>query len=199
MNIEIANKLVELRKKNGYSQEELAQKLGLSRQAVSKWERAESSPDTDNLVVLARLYNVSLDELLSTNESSEEIIEQTKFDESNNLKENPKEKRFTIINSSICSILVLISLIVYLWVGSVKPSTYAWAWIVFFVGPTISSIILAIHNKKASEFALPLPIVAIYIMMGFLGNLWHPGWILFILIPVYYSICGLFEKVKDNE
>ena len=46
MNLEIANRLVEYRKRAGYSQEELADKLGISRQAVSKWERVEASPDT---------------------------------------------------------------------------------------------------------------------------------------------------------
>ncbi len=64
MNLEIANRLLALRREHGYSQEELAYKLGVSRQAVSKWERAESSPDTDNLLALARLYGVSLDALL---------------------------------------------------------------------------------------------------------------------------------------
>ena len=53
MNLEIANRLLALRREHGYSQEELAYKLGVSRQAVSKWERAESSPDTDNLLALA--------------------------------------------------------------------------------------------------------------------------------------------------
>lgn len=66
MNIEIANRLVQLRKQHGLSQEELAARLGLSRQAVSKWERAEASPDTDNLILLSRVYGVSIDELLRT-------------------------------------------------------------------------------------------------------------------------------------
>lgn len=66
MNVETANRLQMLRKKNGYSQEELAEKIGISRQAVSKCERAEASPDTDNLILLARLYGVTLDELLRT-------------------------------------------------------------------------------------------------------------------------------------
>ncbi len=66
MNIEVANRLVNLRKQNNLSQEQLAEKIGVSRQAVSKWERSEASPDTDNLILLARLYNISLDELLNT-------------------------------------------------------------------------------------------------------------------------------------
>lgn len=64
MNIETANRLLQYRKKMNLSQEELAAKIGVSRQAVSKWERAEASPDTDNLILLADIYGVSLDELL---------------------------------------------------------------------------------------------------------------------------------------
>lgn len=71
MNLEIATRLVGLRKANKLSQEALAEKLGISRQAVSKWERAEASPDTDNLIALAKLYHVSLDELLKINEEEE--------------------------------------------------------------------------------------------------------------------------------
>lgn len=64
MNLTMAQRLVDRRKNAGLSQEALADKLGVSRQAVSKWERSESSPDTDNLIALAALYSVSLDELL---------------------------------------------------------------------------------------------------------------------------------------
>lgn len=64
MTIETANRLYELRKKHNLSQEELAEKLGVSRQAVSKWERSEASPDTDNLIALAKIYDLSLDELI---------------------------------------------------------------------------------------------------------------------------------------
>ncbi len=64
MDINTANRLYELRKAKGYSQDELADLIGVSRQAVSKWERGESSPDTDNLIALAKLYGVSIDELL---------------------------------------------------------------------------------------------------------------------------------------
>ena len=84
MNIEIANRLVNLRKEMGLSQEQLAEKIGVSRQAVSKWERSEASPDTDNIILLARLYNISLDELLRTaddipqaEETAEEATEET--------------------------------------------------------------------------------------------------------------------------
>ena len=75
MNVETAQRLADLRRSKGFSQEGLARKLGLSRQAVSKWERAESSPDTENLISLAKLYDVSLDELLNPSDAIEDDIE----------------------------------------------------------------------------------------------------------------------------
>ena len=92
MTIEIADRLVKLRKKYGYSQEELADKLGLSRQAVSKWERAEASPDTDNLICLAKLYGVSLDELLATDEDVDTIVKEQVKNDGEEEKENSNEK-----------------------------------------------------------------------------------------------------------
>ena len=52
MDLAMAQRLVDRRKAAGLSQEALAAQLGVSRQAVSKWERSESSPDTDNLIGL---------------------------------------------------------------------------------------------------------------------------------------------------
>lgn len=100
MTIEIADRLVKLRKKYGYSQEELADKLGLSRQAVSKWERAEASPDTDNLICLAKLYGVSLDELLATEEDIDTIVEEQVKD---NKEEAPaqEEKKVEIKDDEV--------------------------------------------------------------------------------------------------
>ena len=57
----IGNRLFELRKKKGITQEKLAEKLNVSRQSVSNWELDKSLPDTDKLLVLAQIYDVSLD------------------------------------------------------------------------------------------------------------------------------------------
>lgn len=60
----LAEKITEERKKNGWSQEELAEKLGVSRQAVSKWESAGSVPDLQRVIQLAELFGASTDYLL---------------------------------------------------------------------------------------------------------------------------------------
>ncbi len=60
----LADKITELRKKNGWSQEELAEKAGVTRQSVSKWESAQSQPDLDKIIKLAEIFGVTTDYLL---------------------------------------------------------------------------------------------------------------------------------------
>ena len=67
--MEFQQRLYELRKRSGLSQEGLAELLGVSRQAVQKWEAGTARPDLDNLVALARYFNVSLDYLVTGQEA----------------------------------------------------------------------------------------------------------------------------------
>ena len=75
----LADKIADLRKKNGWSQEELANQLGVSRQAVSKWESASSIPDLDKIVKMSLIFGVSTDYLLKDSieagRESEEVME----------------------------------------------------------------------------------------------------------------------------
>jgi len=139
MNIEIANRLVQLRKMNGLSQEELAEKLGISRQAVSKWERAESSPDTDNLISIAKLYNVSLDELLKTDEDPDSLRARSREkdeEEKHRGKKGPLYK-FPYAVAAV----ILFFLIGFFFKG------FAYAWLIFLTIPLYYGI-AAIFSKK---------------------------------------------------
>src|SRR5699024_1017131 len=75
----LADKIADLRKKNGWSQEELANQLGVSRQGVSKWESASSIPDLDKIVKMSIIFGVSTDYLLKDSleerRDTEEILE----------------------------------------------------------------------------------------------------------------------------
>lgn len=82
--MELSEKLAELRRGSGMSQEELAEKLGVSRQAVSKWESGTAQPELSKLIELSNLYSVSVDELLSlehTQERESDSVEKTEAQE----------------------------------------------------------------------------------------------------------------------
>lgn len=71
--MEFNNKLYELRKQKGFSQEELANRLNVSRQTVSKWEVGDSTPDMEKLIAISDLFDISLDELI-LNKTPEKIV-----------------------------------------------------------------------------------------------------------------------------
>lgn len=147
MNIEIADRLVQLRKESNLSQEDLAAKLGVSRQAVSKWERCESSPDTDNLIALARLYGVSLDALLLAGGGEAVQAQAESRYDSASYRDGP----------------------------SMYEEQMAWE----------------TEEKKRRrsmllKFPYPILVVMAFLFIGFFFGWWHPGWMIFLTIPLYY-------------
>lgn len=70
----LGEKIVSLRKKNNLSQEELAEKVGVTRQTISKWELEETKPDINQAKKLSKLFNISLDEL-TNNDISNILVE----------------------------------------------------------------------------------------------------------------------------
>lgn len=78
--MDLGNSLFHARKKSGLSQEEVAEKLGVSRQTISKWETNETLPDVHQAKKMSSLYHVTLDELISFDidlKEIQQIIEQT--------------------------------------------------------------------------------------------------------------------------
>ena len=73
----LADKIIRLRKKNGWSQEDLANKMSVSRQAVSKWEGAQTIPDLEKILQLSVLFGVTTDYLLKDEIEDEELTGDT--------------------------------------------------------------------------------------------------------------------------
>ena len=76
----LADKIITLRKKNGWSQEELAEQVGVSRQAISKWESAQSVPDLDKILRMSEIFGVTTDFLLKDEMETEEYTGSTAED-----------------------------------------------------------------------------------------------------------------------
>lgn len=201
MNIEIANRLVNLRKSNNLSQEALAEKLGISRQAVSKWERAEASPDTDNLILLARLYNISLDELLRTEDEiprpevgeTEADSTKTSENESGSGDENEEYVRvgFQGIHVKNKDEEVHVG-----WDGihvddrKKDENVHIDKNGVYVNGEKYDKTWFSHH----AHFPMFLIILIAYFIIGCIWNAWHPGWLLFLLVPIWYSLVEAIEK-----
>ena len=118
--MEFNNKLYELRKQKGFSQEELANRLNVSRQTISKWEVGESTPDMENLVAISELFEISLDELVLNKvpEEADTSAQVVKSEFYSDIKENvltdenrKKAKKGLKIAATVLGIIVLIDLI----------------------------------------------------------------------------------------
>ena len=222
MNIEIANRLVQLRKEKGFSQESLAEQLGISRQAVSKWERAESSPDTSNLILLAKLYGVSLDELLDTDQEkfeSEAPIFNKDFSDSLDHNENLNSEAETSepeyvkigwdgihvkdgedeVHVGWRGIHVIENGEPVVRIGPGYHDDVDWE---DKSGVHITEAGVWINGEERDGYTWKFDgilagiVLCIYLWIGFEYALWHPGWLLFLAVPILNGFGKAFKN-KD--
>ena len=203
MNKNIAKKLETLRKQNELTQEALAEKLGVSRQAVSNWELGNASPDTDNLIALAKLYGVKVDDLLIDTGDQMDFKERREAffgmgigDE----EKQPRTGKFRAVSFPFPVLAVIAYFIV-------TYTTKRWelTWMIFLSVPVYYYIVFWIEQAsgKANRhwmelFPYPLIVAAVFLLIGFTTNAWHPVWILFLTIPIYFFILKAIQNRKNG-
>lgn len=173
--MKIEEKILTLRKQHGLSQEQLAEKIGVSRQSISKWELGEASPDLGNIVRLSEVFNISTDYLLKDFPSGEskaaeqttEIKASIEAASKDIIIRNRRRGRFSVD-------IWLLALVAFFLLGYFD----FWhpGWVVFLIAIPLSAIK---RGKFISVDIWLLALVAFFIL-GFFGY-WHPGWLVFLL------------------
>ena len=130
----VANNLVLLRKKFGYKQSEVAEKLNYSDKTISKWENAEMLPSVENLIELCKLYNVTLDEI--TKEIEDDAIVKVE-------KDKYRASKLSIALLAISSIWI-IATIFFVYAQIISNNVY---WTVFVWAIPVSMILAIIFNS----------------------------------------------------
>ncbi len=141
----LADKIIELRKRNNWSQEELAGKLGVSRQAISKWESAQSTPDLERILAISRLFGVSTDYLVK-DEIESEFIRGEAEESGSPLRRLSMEEANAFLDAKL---------------QSAKPMAFGvWLCIMAGIPPVLSSI------WRQQSFAEPLGFIIAVLIAG---------------------------------
>ncbi|MDE5964570.1 MAG: helix-turn-helix domain-containing protein, partial [Eubacterium sp.] len=193
----------------GYSQEVLAEKLGISRQSVSKWERAESSPEIDNLMALSKIYGLTIDELLDV--SGDKVIVKNTGTKERDFKGKMKSllskaNDFGIYPEAAKKLLVFpFPIIVAFLYVALSMAFKIWhpLWIIFMTIPIYYRFAIACkaNNKKVFALLIPVPemVVTVYLLLGIAAGIWGYASLLFLIIPFFYWVVLVSKSKKDSE
>lgn len=211
----LSENLYLLRKGRGLSQEAFAERIHISRQAVSKWERGEAYPDTENLIEIAAFYGITLDELVHASnisacvreghgaeDASHETYEPDEIREAQQDGEAKEHGGITVrghLHIDWDDIYPLFITVVYLLLGFLTPRGWAVGWTLYVTVPVASSILDCVRTRCVSAFAYPVFVTFIYLFVGMCFYVWHPTWLLFVTIPIFYSIAGIIDRVGRHR
>lgn len=185
----IGEKLYELRKEKHLSQEEVAEKLDVTRQTISKWETNQSTPDFDKIKPLCELYEITADELLTG-------IKKETPTETDTKEKRAKGIALGVLGYFVAVVWIMISIPVMM----MNPVVAAGVFILICGVATYIIIYTCMTYKKGEAVKEKNPVIKrinniieiicfiIYMIISLKTMAWHITWIIFI-------ICGLLEEI----
>jgi len=204
--------LYALRKQRGLSQDEFAEKLGVSRQAISKWERNESYPDTENLIAIAKFFGVSIDDIINTPIDVQNLKKETESaptvkivdpnvgeqDDESEDDEQEKAESITLNLANSVPYPIVITVIYVIW-GFLTGWGWAIGWTLYVTIPVYYSVLVCIKGKRVTPFNYPVFITFIFLLFGMLYGIWHPLWVIYLTIPMFYPVASAIDKHIKNK
>lgn len=210
----LGEKLFELRKTKNLTQDEVAEKLNVTRQTVSKWETNQSSPDFDKIVPICELFEIGVEELL-TGKKEEKQDENEEQEEKVLTKQEAKEKSAKVVSGSIFIYILAVALIMILVpVKHVNPIIASSIFLIL-IGWATARIIKNYmsmpkfektkEEKKEEKIIKQINgiigsiCVALYFIVSFTTMAWHITWVIFIINGLICQVVKLIFMLKGDE
>jgi transcriptional regulator with XRE-family HTH domain len=204
--VKLGERLYNFRRKKGLSQEDVAAKLNVTRQTVSKWETDQTLPDLDKIESICELFEISTDELLKGKKEEIVTIDNT---------ENKKKKALVISGSVFLYFLGIIWIILSAELFNINDGLIVSIFMLICGVATINIIYYfvsnsnlkkekkVIGNKKLNRIVeiVTILFVIIYLLVSFLTFAWHISWIIWLIYALVVAILKLIfneESVEDE-
>lgn len=205
----LGEKLFNLRKQKNLSQEEVAEKLNVTRQTISKWETDQSTPDLDKLIPLCELYDISADYLLT---GKEETKSEEKIVQEDSKKKEMKAKKIAL--GIFIYFLSIIWIMIAIPVFKMNPIIATAIFLGICAIATYQIVYTAMIYKKERKLekedpnkklvkqineVISLIILVIYLIVSFTTMAWHITWILWIINALIEEIVKLIFQLKEDK
>ncbi|MBQ2937859.1 MAG: helix-turn-helix domain-containing protein [Clostridia bacterium] len=210
--------LFKLRKEKNLSQEDVADKLNVTRQTVSKWETNQSTPDFDKILPLCELFEISTEELLTgrkPEENNTKVEEQEVEQEKAPTKEEVRKKSAEVVSTSvfiyIAAVAILIVAIPVLQMNPIVATALFLCMIAWATARIIKHYMSIPKFEKSKEEKKETEIIKqingivgaictiIYFIVSFATMAWYITWVIFIIDGLICQIIKLLFMLKDKE
>lgn len=212
--MDLGENLYNLRKKKNLSQEEVAEKLNVTRQTISKWETGESKPDFDKIIPICELFEITSDELLTGVEKEATIQENRELQNKDLAK--IKCKRAIMISAGVfLYFLSVVAIIlfeelnlnqvfgvgVFLIICGIATSLMVYQGIVY---SKVEEQKIKVETQEERRFKVIKDLAStiflvIYLLVSFTTMAWHITWIIWIIYAVVEDILKLLFELGDKK